>query len=51
MLLVRCKAITRHRLVRLTAGLLVLGFGVYGMYRAPALGGALWEGVICAPGM
>lgn len=49
MLLVRCRTITRHRLVRLTAGLLVLGFGLYGLYRAPALGGALWEGVICAP--
>jgi sulfite exporter TauE/SafE len=51
MLLVRCRTITRHRLVRLAAGLLVLGFGAYGLYRAPVLGGALWEGVICAPGM
>lgn len=47
MLLVRGRALVRHPLVRLSAGGLVLGFGLYGLYRAPALGGNLWAGVIC----
>ena len=28
-------------------GLLVLGFGVFGLYHAPSLVGDLWRGVVC----
>ncbi|MDR2014286.1 MAG: sulfite exporter TauE/SafE family protein [Azoarcus sp.] len=38
---------TRNNRVRLIAGLLVLGFGVFGLIRAPALGGKLWSGLVC----
>jgi sulfite exporter TauE/SafE len=38
---------TRNKKVRLAAGLLVLGFGVFGLIRAPALGGKLWSGLVC----
>lgn len=43
----RYRNIVRSRTFRLLAGLLVLGFGVYGLIRAPELGGRLWAGVIC----
>jgi uncharacterized protein len=31
----------------LGSGLLVLGFGVYGLANAATLGGKLWQGVVC----
>lgn len=33
--------------LRLTAGLVVLGFGAFGLANAATLGGKLWQGVIC----
>ncbi len=33
--------------VRLLAGALVVGFGLWGLWRAPELGGAIWQGVVC----
>ena len=38
---------TRNPKVRFASGLLVLGFGVFGLYHAPTLGGELWSGVVC----
>lgn len=43
----RFRAFSRDRRVRLVSGLLVLGFGLFGLYHAPTLGGELWRGVIC----
>ena len=47
MLFKRFRDITRHPRVRLASGLLVLGFGLFGLYHAPSLGGDLWRGVVC----
>lgn len=47
MLFKRFRDLTRDTRVRIVAGLLVLGFGVFGLYHAPHLGGKLWSGVIC----
>lgn len=47
MLFKRFREITRNGKVRFAAGLLVLGFGVFGLFHAPTLGGALWRGVVC----
>lgn len=47
MLFKRFRDLTRNTRVRIAAGVLVLGFGVYGLYHAPHLGGQLWSGVIC----
>ena len=47
MLFKRFRDITRHPKVRLASGLLVLGFGLFGLYHAPSLGGDLWRGVVC----
>lgn len=46
-LLARYRDVVRGRGFRVLAGLLVVGFGVYGLIRAPALGGMLWAGAIC----
>ncbi len=43
----RFRAFSRDRRVRLVSGLLVLGFGLFGLYHAPTLGGELWRGVVC----
>lgn len=48
MLFKRFRDLVRNRRVRLASGLLVLGFGVFGLYHAPSLGGELWRGVVCA---
>tara|TARA_R110002049_G_scaffold39931_4_gene122318 strand:+ start:3429 stop:4136 length:708 start_codon:yes stop_codon:yes gene_type:complete len=48
MLFKRFRDFTRNTRVRFVAGLLVLGFGVFGLYHAPSLGGHLWSGVVCA---
>ena len=47
MLFKRFRDLTRDSRVRVVAGLLVLGFGVFGLFHAPSLGGRLWSGVIC----
>ncbi|MCX7179334.1 MAG: sulfite exporter TauE/SafE family protein [Proteobacteria bacterium] len=47
MLLKHLREITRHRAVRLVSGMLVLGFGVFGLSNAASLGGRLWQGVVC----
>lgn len=47
LLLVRLKQFTRRRAVRLVSGVLVLGFGLFGLANAATLGGRLWQGVVC----
>lgn len=47
LLLARYGKVVRGRWFRSTAGLLVMAFAVYGLMRAPSLGGQLWAGVIC----
>jgi len=48
MLLKRLRDITRHRALRLVAGLTVFAFGVFGLFNASNLGESLWGGVVCA---
>ena len=43
----RFRDVTRNTRVRFVGGMLVLGFGLFGLYHAPTLGGALWSGVVC----
>lgn len=47
MLLQRLRSIVQARYVRLASGLLVLGFGVWGLFNATTLGGRLWAGIAC----
>lgn len=47
-LLARYRDFVRRRAFRSIAGLLVAGFGVLGLLRAPELGDILWNGAICA---
>jgi sulfite exporter TauE/SafE len=47
LLLQRLRETIRLKAVRLASGLLVLGFGVYGLLNATTLGGRLWEGIVC----
>jgi hypothetical protein len=47
LLLKRLRDVTRARTVRLASGMLVLGFGVFGLANATTLGGRLWEGIVC----
>lgn len=47
MLFKRFRELTRNTRVRFVAGMLVLGFGVFGLFHAPSLGGSLWSGVVC----
>ncbi len=47
-LLRRFRDIVQGRAVRLVSGLLVLGFGVWGLFNATSLGGRLWQGIVCA---
>lgn len=46
-LLKRFRDIVQGRVVRLACGLLVLGFGVWGLFNATSLGGRLWQGIVC----
>lgn len=46
LLLARFRRVVEARALRLGSGLLVLGFGVYGLINAATLGGKLWQGVI-----
>lgn len=43
----RFRDVTRNTRVRFVGDMLVLGFGLFGLYHAPTLGGALWSGVVC----
>ena len=47
LLLKRLRDVTRTRAVRLASGILVLGFGLFGLANTTTLGGQLWEGVVC----
>ncbi len=47
LLLKHLRELTRARNVRLFSGLLVLGFGAFGLINATTLGGRLWQGVVC----
>ncbi|MDD5176832.1 MAG: sulfite exporter TauE/SafE family protein [Sterolibacterium sp.] len=47
LVLTRWREVIRARAVRLVSGLLVLGFGVFGLFNATTLGGRLWQGVVC----
>ena len=47
MLMTRLREVVRNRGLRLAAGLVVLGFGVFGLANAATLGGRLWQGVVC----
>lgn len=46
LLLARFRNVVQGRAVRLASGLIVLGFGVWGLFSAAALGGNLWQGVV-----
>ena len=47
MLLQRLRSIVQARYVRLGSGLLVIAFGVWGLFNATSLGGRLWAGIAC----
>lgn len=47
LLLVRFRGIIQGRALRLGSGLIVLAFGVWGLFNATTLGGKLWQGVVC----
>ena len=47
LLLARFRGIVQGRALRLGSGVLVLGFGVWGLINATTLGGKLWQGVVC----
>jgi len=47
LLLVRFRSVIQGRALRLASGLIVLAFGVWGLFNAATLGGKLWQGVVC----
>lgn len=47
MLLQRLRSIVQAPYVRIASGLLVIGFGVWGLVNAASLGGRLWAGIAC----
>ena len=47
LLLKRFRDVVQARAVRLASGLLVLGFGAWGLFNATTLGGRLWQGIVC----
>ncbi len=47
LLLRRLRVVVQARAVRIASGLVVMGFGVFGLVYAPTLGGNLWNGVVC----
>ncbi len=47
LLLARLRDVVRRKWVRIASGVLVLGFGVFGLVNAGTLGGRLWQGVVC----
>ena len=46
LLLVRFRNIAQAPTLRIASGLVVLGFGAYGLFNAASLGGPLWQGVV-----
>lgn len=46
LLLVRFRSIVQGRPLRLGSGVIVLGFGVWGLFNPATLGGTLWRGVV-----
>ncbi|KAF0164747.1 MAG: hypothetical protein FD157_1911 [Rhodocyclaceae bacterium] len=46
LLLVRFRDVVQGRGLRLGSGLIVLSFGLWGLFNAAALGGRLWQGVV-----
>ena len=46
LLLVRFRSVVQGRALRLGSGLLVLSFGLWGLFNASSLGGQLWQGLI-----
>lgn len=47
LLLARFRTLVQNVKLRLASGLIVLGFGAYGLFNATTLGGKLWQGVVC----
>lgn len=47
LLLAKFRHVVQGRALRLSAGLLVLCFGLWGLLNASDLGGRLWAGVVC----
>jgi sulfite exporter TauE/SafE len=47
LLLVRFRSVIQGRALRLGSGLIVLAFGVWGLFNATILGGKLWQGLVC----
>lgn len=47
LLLARFRTVVQGKALRLGSGVLVLGFGVWGLINATTLGGKLWQGVVC----
>lgn len=47
LLLARFRRFAQSPAVRTVSGLLVLGFGVFGLFNASNLGQLLWQGVVC----
>ncbi|CAG4883557.1 conserved membrane protein of unknown function [Georgfuchsia toluolica] len=47
MLLARFRRRMQAAPVRIVSGLLVFGFGIFGLVNATTLGGRLWEGIAC----
>jgi sulfite exporter TauE/SafE len=47
LLMVRFRALVKAPAVRTGAGVLVAGFGLWGLFNATTLGGRLWQGVVC----
>lgn len=47
LLLVRFRSFVQGRALRLASGVIVLAFGLWGLFNAAALGGKLWRGVVC----
>jgi hypothetical protein len=45
LLLVRFRDVVQGRALRLGSGLIVLSFGLWGLFNAAAMGGRLWQGV------
>ena len=46
LLLVRFRNIAQAPALRIASGLMVLAFGLYGLFNAASLGGKLWQGVV-----
>lgn len=46
LLLARFRGVVQGRALRLGAGLIVTGFGVWGLINAATLGGKLWQGLV-----